>query len=180
MTFNTSVVAAHCSKASSRSRVRPSSWPCRSAIVACVLDALRALGLFVPAAASPAFRFHRVVARRPRAVNVMLNPREILDFAPWEHVRFRSKADMCGAKRHVRFTSENGHVRCNLGCPLWAETDIRLLIRSPRRLALTATMGLSESERLCGFQVDDQIEFGCLFHRQIARVGGLRDCDCSE
>ena len=31
------------------------------------------------------------------------------------------------------------------------------------------------TERLCGFQVDDQIEFGCLFHGQIARVGALQD-----
>ena len=27
-------------------------------------------------------------------------------------VRFGSKADMCSAKRHVRFTPESGHVRC--------------------------------------------------------------------
>ena len=29
------------------------------------------------------------------------------------HVRFGSKADMCSAKSHVRFTPESGHVRCN-------------------------------------------------------------------
>ena len=28
------------------------------------------------------------------------------------NVRFGSKADMCSAKRHVRFTPESGHVRC--------------------------------------------------------------------
>ena len=48
----------------------------------------------------------------------MLNPREILDFAPWEHVRFgqkqtfalqyvmsalHPKTDMCGAIWDVRF-----------------------------------------------------------------------------
>jgi enolase len=31
------------------------------------------------------------------------------------HVRFGSKADICGAKGHVRFTSESGHVRVQLG-----------------------------------------------------------------
>ena len=31
------------------------------------------------------------------------------------------------------------------------------------------------TECLSRFQVDDQIEFGCLFHRQIARVGALQD-----
>ena len=28
-------------------------------------------------------------------------------------VRFGSKADMCAAKRYVRFTPESGHVRCS-------------------------------------------------------------------
>jgi hypothetical protein len=36
------------------------------------------------------------------------------------HDRFGSKADMCDAKRHVRFVLESGHVRCNCGCLLWA------------------------------------------------------------
>jgi len=38
------------------------------------------------------------------------------------NVRFGSKADMCSANRHVRFTPESGHVRRNLGCPLWANS----------------------------------------------------------
>src|SRR5262249_35817051 len=29
------------------------------------------------------------------------------------HVRFGSKADICTAAAHVRFTPESGHVRCN-------------------------------------------------------------------
>ena len=91
------------------------------------------------AAASPAFRFHRVVARRPRAVNVMLNPRKILDFAPWEHVRFESKADICNAKRHVRFTPESRHVRCNWGCPLCAKSELmHCSNRCQRLLRLTS------------------------------------------
>ena len=28
-------------------------------------------------------------------------------------VRYGSKADMCSAKSHVRFTPESGHVQCN-------------------------------------------------------------------
>jgi len=38
------------------------------------------------------------------------------------YVRFGSKADMCSAKRHVRFTPKSGHVQCNQGCPLWANS----------------------------------------------------------
>jgi len=56
------------------------------------------------------------------------------------HVRFGSKADICAAishvrftpnsdrksrhaaNGHVRFTPESGHVRCNYRCPLWANS----------------------------------------------------------
>jgi hypothetical protein len=34
----------------------------------------------------------------------MLNLMQMLTFALWEHVRFGSKADICGAKSDVRFT----------------------------------------------------------------------------
>ena len=34
-------------------------------------------------------------------------------FLESRHVRFGSKADMCSAKGHVRFTPESGHVQCN-------------------------------------------------------------------
>src|SRR5262249_12425827 len=37
-------------------------------------------------------------------------------------VRFGSKADICAAKGHVRFTPESGHVRCKQGCPLLKRT----------------------------------------------------------
>jgi hypothetical protein len=60
----------------------------------------------------------------------MLNPTQILSFAPRQHVRFGSEADMCAAKsdvrfapnsdheskhlpRHVRFPPESGRVRRN-------------------------------------------------------------------
>ena len=38
------------------------------------------------------------------------------------YVRFGSKADIGNAKRHVRFTPESGHVRCNSVCPLSANS----------------------------------------------------------
>ena len=38
------------------------------------------------------------------------------------HVRFGSKADMCSAKRHVRFAPESGHVRRKNKCPLSANS----------------------------------------------------------
>jgi hypothetical protein len=42
----------------------------------------------------------------------------------WHHPMsaLGSKADMCSAKRHVRFTPNSGHVQCNWGCPLSANS----------------------------------------------------------
>ena len=40
-------------------------------------------------------------------------------------VRFGSKADMCSAKRHVRFTPNSGHVQRNQRCPLCANSGHR-------------------------------------------------------
>jgi hypothetical protein len=38
-----------------------------------------------------------------------------------DNVRFGSKADMCNAPTHVRFTPESGHARCKMEYPLWAK-----------------------------------------------------------
>jgi hypothetical protein len=38
------------------------------------------------------------------------------------HVSFGSKGYIRAAKSHVRFIPESGHVRCNQGCPLWANS----------------------------------------------------------
>ena len=35
------------------------------------------------------------------------------------------KPTYADAKRHVRFAPKSGHVRCNLGCPLWANSGHR-------------------------------------------------------
>jgi len=44
----------------------------------------------------------------------VLNPRQILAFSPCQDVRFGSKADIRGAKSHVRFTPE-----CDIKCDMW-------------------------------------------------------------
>ena len=43
-------------------------------------------------------------------------------------VRFGSKADICNAKRHVRFTPESGHVQGNDRCLLWANSGHSVLM----------------------------------------------------
>jgi hypothetical protein len=39
-------------------------------------------------------------------------------------VRFGSKADICTAKNHVRFSPKSGHVRCTSLCLLWAKSGL--------------------------------------------------------
>ena len=41
------------------------------------------------------------------------------------NVRFGSKADICSAKRHVRFTPDSGHVQRTSRCPLCAKSRHR-------------------------------------------------------
>jgi len=48
------------------------------------------------------------------------------------HVRFGSKADICAAIGHVRFTPQSGHVRCTGQCLLCANSGHHV-IRTPRR-----------------------------------------------
>ena len=43
-----------------------------------------------------------------------------LFFLVRRNVRFGSEADICSAKRHVRFTPKSGHVRCASSCLLCA------------------------------------------------------------
>jgi hypothetical protein len=56
----------------------------------------------------------------------MLNPMQILGFAPRQDVRFGSKADICAAKSHVRFTPnsdrESRH-RFIVRIVLWSATE---------------------------------------------------------
>jgi hypothetical protein len=39
----------------------------------------------------------------------MLNPRQILAFAPWQDVHFGSLADLVVLSDDIRFTPESGH-----------------------------------------------------------------------
>ena len=89
-----------------------------------------------------------------------------LKVAPWKEsdgtsadVRFGSKADMCSAKRHVRFTPESGH----------SPSFDHLVGAAEKRWRH------AEAERLGGFQIDDQFEFGRLHYRQVGGLGAFQD-----
>ena len=93
------------------------------------------------------------------------------------HVRFGSKGDICSAKRHVRFTPnsdreseipkkvmsalpESGHVWCNEGCPLWANSGHnRMLACCPLYLQLQtlhSTMPHSRSRPSAEIRLQDR------------------------
>ena len=62
-------------------------------------------------------------------------------------VRFGSKADICDAKSHVRFTLESGHMQCTRRCPLSANSGHEAL--SP--LGLNEFAGVGHAELPLGF-----------------------------
>ena len=57
------------------------------------------------------------------------------------NVRFGSKADICAAKWHVRFTPESGHVRCISAYVRFGSK----VIASPLRLEAFLRFGVSNS-----------------------------------
>src|SRR6516225_7434381 len=60
-------------------------------------------------------------------------------------VRFGSKADMCSAQAHVRFTPESD-IKCDIvECPLWANSGHRSL-RSAQREKPGHCLGLVQRE----------------------------------
>src|SRR5262249_18584568 len=71
------------------------------------------------------------------------------------HVRFGSKADMCSAPAHFRFTPESD-IKCDIGeCPLWANSGHSGTIRSPRRPDHAQLRGVTHLNR-CR-EVDDSV-----------------------
>ena len=126
MTFNISDVAVSCSRASSNSRVsravsvsRPTMGNPRRP-EAFGADGLRRRVLTVPL---PALE-RRFIAPPEAQEGIVSTQSSIPKGAGHEtaNVRFGSKADICSAKRHVRFAPNSGRVQCTSGCPLCAKS----------------------------------------------------------
>ena len=90
------------------------------------------------------------------------------------HVRFGSKADMCSARRHVRFAPESGHLQCNSVCPLSANSgharSLNYVVRNGKDPLRNV-----EPECLCGCEIDNELELRRLQHRQVVRLRTLKD-----
>src|SRR5262249_17968915 len=81
-------------------------------------------------------------------------------------VRFGSKADICSAKRHVRFTPESGHMRCSSRCPLWAKSGHSMPTMRMKKRDRLATVPFVDKEPISNY--------GWLFLTQRA---ALQPCD---
>src|SRR5262245_52700806 len=90
------------------------------------------------------------------------------------NVRFGSKADIRGAKSHVRFAPKSGHVRCTRACLLRARSGHYWLFDHliGRRKQFVRD---GESERLGGLEIDDQLILCRHLHREIGRLLALED-----
>ena len=64
------------------------------------------------------------------------------------HVRFGSKADMCSAKGHVRFTPKSGHVRRTSRCPLCANSGLMQCSKLYRYSIISAARASSAGGKL--------------------------------
>src|SRR5262245_48370888 len=105
----------------------------------------------------------------------MLNPRQILAFAPWQDVRFGSLADDVVSRIDVRFTPERGHVRCTSPCPLWARSGHARSLIDYFIGAAEQRRRHGETEHSGGLRIDDQLKLVRFDNWQLCRLGALKD-----
>src|SRR5262245_40758942 len=59
-----------------------------------------------------------------------------------------SKADICCAKRHVRFAPKSRPLHCTSACPLWAKRRHSASIRSPRQSGRAARAAVKPGDKV--------------------------------
>ena|SRR5258705_135497 len=104
--------------------------------------------------------------------------------ASWAAVRpgpmseLGSNSEVELADADFRFTPESRHPAVGLGCPFRAKK--RLMRRSKSTSLFDHLVGAGQqrrwhddAKRLCGLQIDHQVEFGRLFDRQVGRLRTL-------
>ena len=99
-------------------------YPTRYTLIACC--ALAASG-HVVAAPPIRPRNSRRLMSAPKTQDEASYPAKLAYRKGSTDVRFGSKADICAAKSHVRFTPKSRHVQCISLCLLWAKSRHRLL-----------------------------------------------------
>ena len=75
---------------------------------------------------------------------------------------------MTQVSRNVRFTPKSGHVQCNEGCPLSANSG-HLSVLDHLVSAGEQHRRHCQTKRFCSGQIDDKIELGRLLDWNIAR-----------
>ena len=74
------------------------------------------------------------------------------------NVRFGSKADMCSAERHVRFTPNSGHAQCKNRCPLCANSGHDGLF-DDRVCTPQESVRNCQSKCFGGLEINDKLKF---------------------
>ena len=90
-------------------------------------------------------------------------------------VRFGSKADICNAKRHVRFTPNSGHVQCARPCPLCANSGHSVTHSITSSARASTDGGTVEAQSFRGLEIDHQLVLVRRLHRQISWLLALED-----
>src|SRR5262245_59846667 len=86
------------------------------------------------------------------------------------NVHFGPIADMCSAKRHVRFTPESRNERCKAKCPIRAKSGRRDQIRAVDRVAHLLTRADFARPRGVRLPPCRKIKFAAYSHLQSTRV----------
>src|SRR5262249_2594165 len=99
------------------------------------------------------------------------------------NVRFGSLADICSAKRHVRFTPKIRHVQCTSRCLLWAKSGHWRQSKALRKIKSTVLQkcyfGRVWSRNTFTAETDTRVHCGLKQRCFLARTGvGARKIDC--
>ena len=88
-------------------------------------------------------------------------------------VSFGSKADICSASTHVRFTPKSGHSRRKSKCPLWANSGHQRALFNDLISRGKQRGRHRKAERFGGLEVDHKFEISGLDDWQVSRLFAL-------
>jgi hypothetical protein len=87
----------------------------------------------------------------------------------WPQYGAAEVCDICS------FTPESGHVLCNWGFPLWANSRHCPTCSITSSPVFSKARRHGEAERFGGLEIDDQVELGWRLYRQVGRLCAFED-----